>query len=228
MIYMSRSIISEGRTSSEAIEKGLKELGISKENADIKILEEKKKSFFNILDPHIVKVEITEKEIEAPKEKKARETVPEQDLDKGKIKVENFLKDFLGKVSEDIDYTIKFEEDYIVVELLGKDATKLIGYRGETLNSLQLILSNIAANGLNQSIRVIVDIEGYREKRRKTLEELAIKIEKTVRKTGKKVTLEPMTPYERKIIHTKLQDSEYVRTFSIGEESDRRVVIAKK
>lgn len=224
---MSRSIISEGRTSSEAIEKGLKELGISKENADIKILEEKKKSFFNILDPHIVKVEITEKEVEAPKEKKAREAVPEQDLDKGKIKVENFLKDFLGKVSEDIDYTIKFEEDYIFVELLGKGATKFIGYRGETLNSLQLILSNIATNGLNQSIRVIVDIEGYREKRRKTLEELAIKIEKTVRKTGKKVTLEPMTPYERRIIHTALQDDSKVTTVSIGSEPFRKVVIKK-
>ena len=73
-----------------------------------------------------------------------------------------------------------------------------------------------------------IDIENYREKRKRTLEELASKIESTVTKTGKKITLEPMTPYERKIIHTKLQDSRTVKTYSVGEGSSRRLVVAKK
>lgn len=119
------------------------------------------------------------------------------------------------------------DDQYLLVEINGKDATKLIGYRGEALNALQLILTNVAANAINSSVKIIVDIENYRNKRKNTLEELAVKIEKTVTKSGKKVTLEPMSPYERKIIHTKLQDSPTVRTYSIGEDLNRRVVICK-
>ena len=113
----------------------------------------------------------------------------------------------------------------MLVEINGKDATKLIGYRGEALNALQLILTNVAANAINSSVKIIVDIENYRNKRKNTLEELAVKIEKTVTKSGKKVTLEPMSPYERKIIHTKLQDSPTVRTYSIGEDLNRSCLL---
>ena len=228
---MANKIISEGKTTAEAIEKGLKQLNISKQEAEIKVLEEKKKSFFNILDPHIVKVEITVKESVSPRIEKNinKEDVSEEDLSRTKSGVEQFLNEFLQKVSASINYNIRVEDNsYLYVEIKGQDATKLIGYRGEALNSLQLILTNIAGKFTNSSIKVIVDIENYRDKRRKTLEELASKIEKTVIKTGKKISLEPMSPYERKIIHTKLQNSDFVRTYSIGEDSNRRVVICKK
>ena len=231
MCKMSKTIISEGKTTSEAIEKGLKELNVSKDKVDIKILDEKKKSFFSILDPHIVKVELTLKE-----NYKENETVKEKDvivltkeeLDKAKNNVENFLNEFLRKISNNISFKIDVCEDKLQVEILGDDATKLIGYRGETLNSIQVILNNIASKGNEHSVKIIVDIENYREKRKKTLEDLAEKIESTVKKTGKKVTLEPMTPYERKIIHTKLQENNSVETKSIGEEPRRRVVIQLK
>lgn len=227
---MPKSIISEGKTTAEAIEKGLKELHISKNEAEIKVLEEKKKSFFNILDPHIVKVEITVKEDCMPRERRHidKEEISLKNLEEAKNEVENFLKVFLGKISEKITYMVNIDGEYISVVLEGEESTRLIGYRGETLNSLQVILSNIASKKTENSIKVIVDIENYREKRKKTLEELASKIENTVKKTGKKITLEPMTAYERKIIHTKLQDSKFVKTYSIGEESDRRIVVAKK
>ena len=104
----------------------------------------------------------------------------------------------------------------------------LIGYRGETLYAMQNILSSIASKGIENRVRVILDIEGYKEKREKALEDLAEKLEKTVIKTKKSVTLEPMQAYERKIIHTKLQNSEKVETRSIGEEPRRRVVISLK
>ena len=104
----------------------------------------------------------------------------------------------------------------------------MIGYRGEALNSLQVLLTTIASKNSDGNIKVILDIGNYKDVRKKTLEELARKVEKTVKKTGKSVTLEPMTAYERKILHTELQNSEFVKTYSIGEGDRRRVVIAKK
>ncbi len=234
---MPKSVITEGRTSIEAIEKGLKELKASRNQVDVKILEEKKKSFFSILDPHIVKVELTLKEekVDTPFEKKKKEDVKQEkrlasqeEINVAREKIESFLSSFLAKISNEIIYEISEERDAIDVCIKGDAATKLIGYRGEALNSLQVILSTIANKDREQGIKVILDIGNYKETRKATLEELANKLEKTVIKTGKSVTLEPMTPYERKIIHTQLQDSEYVKTYSIGENDRRRVVISKK
>ena len=116
----------------------------------------------------------------------------------------------------------------IEVRINGEDSGFLIGYRGDVLNSLQVILSSVANKNSTSKIRVILDIEGYRNKRKATLESLAVKVSKTVSKTGKSITLEPMSAYERKIIHTKLQDNKYVTTYSVGEEPNRRLVISKK
>ena len=104
----------------------------------------------------------------------------------------------------------------------------LIGYRGETLYALQNILSAVASKGIKGKIRVILDIEGYKAKREKTLEDLAEKVAKTVIKTRKTVKLEPMQAYERKIIHSKLQRNTKVETVSVGEEPHRRIVISLK
>ena len=110
----------------------------------------------------------------------------------------------------------------------GEDVNHLIGYRGENINALQTILTAIANKNAMAKIRLYLDIAGYREKRVKTLEELAEKIARTVIRTGKPVTLEPMTAYERKIIHTKLQNHSKVETISKGEEPYRKVVIKLK
>ena len=104
----------------------------------------------------------------------------------------------------------------------------MIGYRGETLYAFQNILSAIASKGIDKKVRVILDIEGYKAKREKTLEELAEKVAKTVIKTRKSIKLEPMQAYERKIIHSKLQQNPKVKTESIGEEPNRRIVISLK
>lgn len=233
---MSNSIIAEGRTTNEAVENGLKELKVSKDRVDIKVLEnENKKSFFSILTPRVVKVQLTIKEnsnkeekIEVREEKTKREyDHNEEDISTAKKRVEEFLKEWLQKVDNTLQYTIK-EEDYtIYVDIHGITAGTLIGYRGETLNSMQTILSAVANRGFNSKIRLILDIENYRQKREKTLEELAEKVSKTVLKTGKSITLEPMSAYERKIIHSKLQDNNKVETHSIGEGDNRRVVISK-
>lgn len=228
---MPKSIISEGKTSTEAIEKGLKELNVSRNQVDIKILEEKKKSFFNILEPHVVKVELTLKEKEEkqiPVKKTKIENISKEDLDNAKKEIKTFLSEFLKQIAETITYEISDEENVIHVLITGEESSRLIGYRGESLNSLQTILTTIANKGRESNVKVILDIGEYKDARKKTLEELATKIEKTVTKTGKTVTLEPMTAYERKIIHTKLQNSKTVKTHSIGENENRRVVISRK
>lgn len=226
---MTNSIISEGKTTNEAIENGLKQLKVSKDKVDIKVLEnENKKSFFSILTPRVVKVEITLKESEKREEKSKKEYDNNiEDINIAKQRVEEFLNNWLSKVDNSLKYNIKIEEFTIFIDIKGESAGTLIGYRGETLNAMQSILSSIANRNFNNKIRLILDIENYREKRAKKLEELAEKISKTVLRTGKSITLEPMTAYERKIIHSKLQENTRVETHSIGEGDNRRIVISK-
>ncbi len=227
---MSKSIIAEGKTTNEAIEKGLKELKVSKNMVDIKVLEnEEKRSFFSILSPRVVKVQLTIKEEKnsVRKEKKNFE-LSNSEQEKAKINVEEFLKEFFEKMQNNAQYTVEKSSDGLKVNINNDDLGFLIGYRGETLYAFQNILSSIASKGVENRVRVILDIEGYKAKREKALEDLAEKLEKTVIKTKKSVTLEPMQAYERKIIHTKLQDSTMVETRSIGEEPRRRVVVSLK
>lgn len=230
---MEKSIISEGRTTNEAIEKGLKELKVSKNMVDIKVLEnEEKRSFFSILAPRVVKVQLTVKEEKSYNEhvKKEKKEIDLKDEEKEIVKnnINSFLKDFLANVQSNATYTVEIEKSTVNVNIKGDQVGFLIGYRGETLYAFQNILSAVANKGIENHVRVILDIEGYKEKRVKALEELAEKIEKTVIKTKKSVTLEPMQAYERKIIHTKLQNSNKVETRSIGEEPRRRIVVELK
>ena len=230
---MEKTYIFEGKTTNEAIEKGLKELNVSKSKVDIKVLEsEEKRSFFSILTPRVVKVEFKLKEEPTDnKVKKEAKKVDIENIDFEKIKgnIKAFLDDFIKVLpTQNLHYEIKQEVESILITIEGDDIGYLIGYRGETLNSIQNILSNVANKGSNSKARIIVDISGYREKRKKELENLAEKIAHTVIKTRKSITLEPMTAYERKIIHTKLQDSSKVKTYSTGEEPRRKVVVSLK
>ena len=229
---MEKSIISEGKTTNEAIEKGLKILNVSKNKVDIKVLEnEEKRSFFSILTPRVVKVQLTLKDVEEEHKIVKKEiNLNQEEQDIAVKNVEEFLKEFLNKLEKDekIEYSIKVDKSGVYVNINDKNLGYLIGYRGETLYALQNVLSAIAGKKIENKVRVFLDIESYRAKREKTLEELAEKISKTVIKTKKSITLEPMQAYERKIIHSKLQNNELVTTKSIGEEPRRRVVISLK
>lgn len=233
---MSNSIVSEGKTTNEAIEKGLQQLKVTRDKVDIKVLENPdKRSFFSILTPRVVKVELTikeesksiKKEIKTENIKNREYDKNIQELEQARQEIEEFLKKFLIKVSEELTYKVTIEEYTVIVDIKGNVAGILIGYRGDTLNAFQTILSAIANKKASEKIKLILDIENYREKRQKSLEELAEKVSKTVLRTGKSVTLEPMSAYERKIIHSKLQDNTKIQTYSIGENENRRVVIEK-
>ena len=223
---MSKTVISEGKTTTEAIEKGLKEIGLPKELVDIKIIEENKKSFFDILAPKVVKVELKEKEAKKPEEFEIETT--EGELETAKIKIDKFLKEFVEKLNNGTMYNSEIKENCLYVSINGQNVGNLIGYRGDALYALENILKAIANQNTENRVIVRLDIEGYKEKRIKTLQEFAGKKAKIVEKTGKMITLEPMKPYERKIIHSFLQDNPNVETRSIGQEPKRRIVISKK
>lgn len=231
---MPKSIIAEGKTTTDAISNGLKELNVSRDRVNIKILEEEKRSFFSILAPRIVKVELTLKEDEHKNNSskyqfRAREiNIREEDIEKIKLKVVKFLDEFIENFDK-LTYKIDIDRDraFINVKIDGEDAKILIGYRGEVLNALQVILNSLTNQENLARVKVILNVSNYKEKREQSLIELSDKIAKTVMKTGKTITLEPMMAYERKIIHTRLQNNDKISTYSVGEEPYRKVVIAK-
>ena len=224
------SIIAEGKTTNEAIENGLKRLNASKKDVDIKIIEEEKRSFFSILAPKVVKVEMTLKTAKKePKEKKKEHreiSISESDFNKAKENITLFLNKFIEQINEKLSYEITLEDGIIRVNMLGENAGFLIGYRGEALYAMQTLLTSVANKGIDARIILRLDIENYKEKRIKTLENLARKTAETVIKTGKTIRLEPMQAYERKIIHSALQEYEKISTESTGTEPRRRVVIS--
>jgi len=223
------SIISEGKTTTEAIENGLKQLKVSKKDVNIKVIDEDKRSFFSILAPKVVKVELTVKEEKVRKSQKREEPeihLSEEDFKKAEENIKIFLNKFVKSVKEELTYTISLNQGIIEVEMQGKNAGFLIGYRGEALYAFQTLLTSIANKGLDTRVLLRLDIENYKSKREKTLENLAIKTAETVMRTGKSITLEPMQAYERKIIHSALQDNKKICTDSTGVEPRRRVVIS--
>ena len=219
-----KTYIFEGKTTNEAIEKGLRELKTTKNKVEIKVLEEEeKKTFFSILEPKVVKVEIKLKEGVKPKPKVTKEM--------GQVmqELEAFVHDFMAKLPiKDLAYTIKKKENLIKIDIHDERAAFLIGYRGETLNSLQNILSNVASNDKQEKVRVLLNISNYREKREKDLTNLSNRIAESVIKTRKSVTLEPMSAFDRKVVHSVLQNHEQVATHSIGKEPYRKVVVSLK
>ena len=227
---MENTIIAEGKTTNGAIENGLKKLKVSRDKVEIKVLEnEDRRSFFSILAPRVVRVELKLKEESKITIKEKKEIIlSDEEQEKAKNNVEVFMKDFIKQLPEDTRYSIEKEKSGLSISINSEKLGFLIGYRGETLYAMQNILTAVAGKGIEQRVRVILDIEGYKSKREKTLEELAEKVAKTVIRTKKPIKLEPMKAYERKIIHSKLQENNKVETTSIGEEPHRRIVVSLK
>lgn len=143
-------------------------------------------------------------------------------IDRIKEFLENVLRK-MGIVNCAVDVTLN--GDTVVMNISGEDANHAIGYRGETLDALQYLCNLLLDTASSGFKRVTLDTEGYRAKREKILQRLASNIEQKVKRNGKAVSLEPMNPYERRIIHTALQGSKYVTTQSEGQGNSRHVVI---
>ncbi|EJO5348116.1 protein jag [Clostridium botulinum] len=196
-----------GKNIEEAINSGLKELNTSKDKVEIKVIDEGSKGFLNFIGTRPAKIEMKLK----------------KDYEK---EVRDFLESILKHMNVEAKIDIKEKKDVIKINLAGSDMGIIIGYRGETLDSLQYLVSLVINKDQScEYKRVILDTENYREKREETLKKLARRLGKKAKETGKSIKLEPMNPYERRIIHSELQNNNYVETYSEGEEPFRKVVI---
>lgn len=196
------------KTVDEAVELALKELGIAREEAEISVIEEGSKGFlgFGAKDA-VVRV----KPLYNP------------------VKIaDEFLKTVCSAMGLSIDNEIKVDGRVMTIEIKGEGMGMLIGKRGHTLDSLQYLVGLVVNKGKAPYMNIMLDTENYRQRRRETLETLAVNLGKKVKATKKKVILEPMTAYERSIIHSALQNDGMVTTHSQGEEPFRKVVISLK
>ncbi|TYQ14749.1 UNVERIFIED_CONTAM: spoIIIJ-associated protein [Acetivibrio alkalicellulosi] len=206
---MSNSIEKTAKTVQDAIDGALLELNVSEENVDIEIIDEGVKGIFGIIGNKQAKVRVTIKESMAEKAKE-------------------FLLEVFDKMNVNVDVLTEESEDSILLKVVGKDIGIVIGRRGETLDSLQYLTSLVVNKGKENYKRVSIDIENYRQKREETLIKLANRLADRVIKFRKNITLEPMNPYERRVIHSTLQNHKYVETHSLGEEPNRKVIISLK
>ncbi|MFC3886300.1 RNA-binding cell elongation regulator Jag/EloR [Bacillus songklensis] len=199
-------VTATGHDIEEAIKKGLNMLNISREKADINVIDEGKRGFLGLWKSRPAVVEI-EKVIN-PAEEAA-----------------NFFKAVADEMGVQVKVEISKRGKYCDLYLSGDDIGILIGKRGQTINALQLLTQLVANRYSNQYLNITLNPEGYRDRRKETLENLAKKLAVQVSKTSKSVTLEPMPAHERKIIHHTLKKHPLVRTASIEEGPKRRIVI---
>ena len=166
----------------------------------------------------------------APKKKAEKPQLTPEKIEEINEKALVFLKDVFKAMNLNVDISTSYSDEtgILTINMEGEDMGMLIGKRGQTLDSLQYLVSLVVNKGIDGYIHVKADTENYRERRKQTLENLAKNISGKVKRTRKSVTLEPMNPYERRIIHSSLQNDRFVTTYSEGEEPYRRVVVALK
>lgn len=199
-----------GRTVEEALKNALAELNVTEDRVEVEVLDAGAKGFFNLIGTRPAKIKVKVK----------RDYIYE---------AKTFIRDVLDCIKVKAEMNIEEEDNIIKISLTGPDMGILIGYRGETLDSLQYLISLVVNKGHDVEYkRVILDTENYRLKREETLKRLARRIADKVRKTERSVKLEPMNPYERRVIHSALQNDFYVNTYSEGDEPFRRVVVDLK
>ncbi len=203
------SIREEGKTVEEAISEALKKLNISREEAEIKVIDEGSKGIFGLIGGKNAEVEVKVKPVPVQIGKEFLEGV----LDKMPVECE------LNVIEEETD------QEQVAYNVNSPNLGIIIGRRGETLDALQYITSLVVNKTTDSYFRVFIDAEGYRERRKQTLERLARKMAQKTLTTGRKVMLEPMPPHERRIIHIALKGDNRVTTYSEGKEPYRRVLI---
>lgn len=227
------SVEKTGKTVDEAIEAAIGELGVSREQIEYVVLDEPSKGLFGFLGGKPARVRVELKEGQPPVATVAKEK-PVQTAASEKAQADTVAaaRAFLQSVFTAMKIDVKIEKmtapEQVTLNLRGEDLGVLIGKHGQTLDALQYLTNLAAHRESDERVRIIIDVEDYRKRREETLTRLALRLADRVKLRGEKVVLEPMSPHERKIIHTTLQDDLRVTTFSEGEEPFRKVVIALK
>ena len=207
---MIREAIVTGMTLDAAIDKGCEELGIEREDCSVEVLEREKKGLFGKIKT----------------EAKIRVYIEEPDENEKLVLAKEYLLELLEKLGvENAVLQVEEKENAAVITVDGENLGTIIGRRGETLDALQYLTSLVCNRAKGDYYKISLDCCGYREKREETLKELANKIAKQVLRTGRNSVLEPMNPYERRIIHAVISEIEGVSSKSIGEDPNRKVVV---
>jgi spoIIIJ-associated protein len=204
-----KTIIAKGKTVEEAIANGLDELGAVIEDVSTKVLEVPASGLIGVFGNKYAKVELT-----------LRDDATDRTL--------AFLSELFDAMNIKVEIKTSMDDGIIVFDLITKNAGVLIGKRGQTLDALQYLTSLVMNKVQSKYIRVALDIEDYREKRKRALQDLADRIALTVEAKKSRHELEPMNPYERRIIHSSLQNYKNIITYSEGEEPNRHVIIEYK
>lgn len=195
------------KTVDDAITEALVELGVTSDQVEVEVIDKGASGLLSIFSNKMARVKVYKK------------VNPEGSA-------EQFLKDVFEKMGIEVGIAIEMDKsNNMTIDLSGPSMGVLIGKRGQTLDSLQYLVSLVVNKESEKYIRVKLDTENYRDRRKDTLEKLASNLAHKVKKTGRKFTLEPMNPYERRIIHSTLQNNKAVETHSEGEEPYRKVVI---
>ncbi len=231
----------KGKTKNDAITEACRHFSIPSDKLDYEVVDEGKTGFLGMgARPAIVRARVKEEEKESQPESVKTEETPVvasvaaasaaiEDIDVEAVS-KKFLTDIFAAMGIGVEIAAVYDESQrtLEVDLSGDEMGVLIGKRGQTLDSLQYLISLVVNKGTNEYIRVKVDTENYRQRRKETLENLAKNIAYKVKRTRRPVSLEPMNPYERRIIHSALQNDRYVTTHSEGDEPFRRVVVTPK
>lgn len=204
-----RSVETTGRTIEEAVLSAVAQLGVPRDKLEIQVVEEPEKGVLGIFGRKNAVVQASKKRTQAEL-------------------AEDFLKGMFDKMDLVVDIFVRDERDLLSIELSGDNMGLVIGYRGETLDAIQYLVSLAINKEGERYKKVLIDTEGYRKKREETLKRLARRLANKVEKTKKRIVLEPMNPYERRIIHSTLQYNSNVITYSEGEDPYRRIVIDLK
>ncbi|WP_047981897.1 RNA-binding cell elongation regulator Jag/EloR [Ornithinibacillus contaminans] len=203
-----REITATGQTVDEAVQSALEQLNTSRDQVEVSIIDEGKKGLFGVFG--------------------AKRAIVKVSLVKNKIQeAEKFIRDVVSKMNVEADVTTTVEGNHVTFELTGENIAVLIGKRGQTLNALQYLVHLVVNKEGNQYYTVTLDAEGYRRRRKETLEALAFRMAEKAKRIDKKVALEPMPAFERKVIHSVLQNNSEVSTYSDGVEPHRHVVIKR-
>ena len=228
-----------GKTVDDAITEACQKFTITSDRLEYEVVEKGTGGIFGFAaKPAVIKARVFDPN--APKEEKPKAEEKEEAANKvenTEAKVSQSSepvpaadpKEFLNKVFEamnmEVSVSVNMHENEMDIDLSGKDMGVLIGKRGQTLDSLQYLTSIVVNKGQKEYIRVKVDTENYRSRRKETLENLAKNLAYKAKRTKNPVSLEPMNPYERRIIHSALQNDKYVTTHSEGEDPFRKVII---
>ena len=218
-----------GKTVDEAVETGLNQLGLTKEQADIRVLEEGKKKLFGSVKARVEIAALEETACEEKSEETCEECAPivkenGENATDGERTVE-FLEGLFKLLKITACTELVSEDEKVVINVTAANSTSVIGKHGATLDAIQTLAGAVANTGRDDYKRVVVDCENYRENREATLQKLAANLAAKAQRMGRKIKLEPMNPYERRIIHSALSEIDGVKTESEGKEPNRYIVV---